>query len=447
LLWHDEAIGASGLVNMDVARGQPISRHGWLIISVPILTDRVAAEPASGFPQGGGSTMQAIALLALVVVGLVNPITPRELDDRLQTPIDAVAADVLAERIRASFPEKIDLAKGAHLVEGDSVAFVVEAPRGTKAVHLGGMLNHSQGFAMVPIGESGLWAYVAPIPDDTKFAYQVEADDKRLGGAVVEMPGWSYPPESAEQPGAKYGEYHAFSFRSEVFGNERTGWIYVPSAYDGQTPAALMVFQDGDAYKTERVGTVVDNLIAAGKMPVTILVLLNPGVNDDGSKNRSREYDTLSDQYARMLAEEVLPRVSKQYRLRDDPASRAIGGASSGGICAFTVAWERPELFGRVLSQIGSFTNIRGGHVYPELVRKAERKPIRVMMTDGTNDLVNRHGDWWQANQAMYAALAEKGYAVEFLKDRGFHAYWTCGRQLPRALEWLWQDVSTPRRP
>jgi enterochelin esterase family protein len=202
-----------------------------------------------------------------------------------------------------------------------------------------------------------------------------------------------------------------------------------------------MVFQDGDAYKTERVGTVVDNLIAAKKMPVTILVLLNPGTNDDGSKNRSVEYDTLDDRYARFLADEVLPMVSKDFKLRDDPKSRAIGGASSGGICAFTAAWHRPDLFGRVLSQIGSFTNIRGGHVTPELVAREPKKPIKVLLTDGTNDLINRYGDWWQANNAMFSALSAKGYDVHFIRDRGFHAYWTCGRQLPEALAWLWSDA------
>ena len=118
--------------------------------------------------------------------------------------------------------------------------------------------------------------------------------------------------------------------------------------------------------------------------------------------------------------------------------TRAIGGASSGGICAFTVAWNRPDLFGRVCSQIGSFTNIRGGDAYPDLIRGAPKKPIKVFLADGTNDLINEHGDWWQANEAMAAALRQKGYAFDFLQDRGFHAYWTCGKQLPEALRRTW---------
>jgi len=228
-------------------------------------------------------------------------------------------------------------------------------------------------------------------------------------------------------------------FRSKVFDNKRTGAIYVPAQYNpAGPPAALMVFQDGDAYLNEHVGTVVDNLIAAKTMPVTILLLLNPGINDDGKPNRSVEYDTLSDRYATFLETEALPRVARAYKLRDDPAWRAIGGASSGGICAFTAAWNRPDLFGRVCSQIGSFTNIRGGDAYPGLILSAPKKPIKVFLADGTNDLINDHGDWWQANEAMHAALKQKGYVVDFLQDRGFHAYWTCGRQLPEALRRTW---------
>ncbi len=302
------------------------------------------------------------------------------------------------------------------------------------------MVNHSRGLDLVPIGQTGLWVRVEPIPADTKFSYSFTAQGRRIGGAVVEMPDWSYPPESKEQPDASYGSYHPLAFRSEVFHNNRTGWIYVPARYNAHQPASLMVLQDGDAYKGEHVGTVVDNLIARGQMPVTILVLLNPGTNDDGQSNRSFEYDSLDNRYAKFLAEEVLPRVMKSYAISPDPSRHAIGGASSGGICAFNVAWHRPDLFRRVLSQIGSFTNIRGGGVYPELVRKESPRPIRVLLTDGTNDLINQHGDWWQANNAMYAALKEKGYDVRFLTDRGFHAFWTCGRQLPEALRWVWAE-------
>ncbi|GAC1463770.1 MAG: hypothetical protein NVSMB9_01630 [Isosphaeraceae bacterium] len=380
-------------------------------------------------------------LLSLLV--LVDPITPSQLNDALQVPPRGEAAGALAARIRAAYPEGTDL-KGSTqaptpLVEDGAVAFVVEAPADGPAPQVTGMVNHGRGLDLVPIGKTGLWARVEPIPSDTKFAFGYRVGGKTLASRVVEMPDWSYPPESREQPGRTYGTYKPLKFRSKVFQNERTGWVYVPAAYksDGP-PAALMVFQDGDAYKNEHVGTVVDNLIAARQMPVTILLLLNPGVNDDGKPNRSVEYDTLSDRYVKFLDEEALPAISRDYKLRPGAADRAIGGASSGGICAFTAAWHRPDLFGRVCSQIGSFTNIRGGDAYPSLVRKTPKKPIKVFLQDGTNDLINQHGDWWQANEAMDAALRAKGYDVEFLRDRGFHAYWSCGQRLPEALRKTW---------
>jgi enterochelin esterase family protein len=170
-------------------------------------------------------------------------------------------------------------------------------------------------------------------------------------------------------------------------------------------------------------------------------------VRADGRRNRSFEYDTLSDQYARFLLEEILPEVQKSVNLRQDAASRAISGASSGGICAFTVAWERPEAFSKVLSWIGSFTNIAsgesrraGGHNYPALIRKTPKKPIRVFLQDGENDLDNAHGNWPLANQQMAKALAFAGYDYQFVYGKGFHSAAHGRAILPDSLRWLWRD-------
>jgi enterochelin esterase family protein len=389
---------------------------------------------------------EEIAMIAAVLcmLALVEPITPSQLHDALQVPPRGPSAEKLAERIRAAFPAEADLKLGAKpMVDGSMVAFILEADASpAHPPRVAGMVNHGRGYDLVPIGETGLWARVELIPTDTKFAYTYNVGDRTVGRGIVEMPKWSYPPESRPQPGRSYGKTVPLAFRSRIFNNNRTGAIYVPVAYDPDgPPAALMVFQDGDAYLKEHVGTVVDNLIAEKKMPVTILLLLNPGGNDDGTSNRSVEYDTLSDRYATFLEQEAIPLVAKSYKLRNDPASRAVGGASSGGICAFTAAWNRPDLFGRVCSQIGSFTNIRGGDAYPQLIRGAPKRPIKVFLSDGTNDLINQSGDWWQANEAMAAALRAKGYDVDFLQDRGFHAFWTCGRQLPEALRRTWADA------
>ncbi|MDQ3813815.1 MAG: alpha/beta hydrolase-fold protein, partial [Armatimonadota bacterium] len=236
-------------------------------------------------------------------------------------------------------------------------------------------------------------------------------------------------------------------WKSNVFpGTERDWWVYVPAQYKPDSPACVMVFQDGGGVK-DYVPVVFDNLIAAGDMPITVGIFINPGTKDGGKSNRSFEYDTLSDQYARFLLEEILPEVEKTTKLRHDAASRAIAGASSGGICAWTVAWERPNEFGKVLSWIGSFTNIasgktlrEGGHNYPFLIRKTEKKPIRVFLQDGSNDLDNVHGNWPLANQQMAKALAFAGYDYQFVYGQGFHSAQHGRAILPDTLRWLWRD-------
>jgi enterochelin esterase-like enzyme len=257
--------------------------------------------------------------------------------------------------------------------------------------------------------------------------------------------------DSLPQEGVPKGTVTKYQFaNSTVYpGTVRDYWVYVPAQYDGTTPAAVMVFQDGEWYvNTERefrVPVVFDNLLHQGAMPVTIGIFINPGVipapDDQGEprKNRSVEYDTLSDAYARFLIEEMLPEVGKSYKLTDDPEQRAICGISSGGICAFTVAWERPDAFRKVLSHVGSFTNIRGGHVYPALIRKEEKRPIRVFLQAGEKDLDNAHGNWPLANMQMDKALAFAGYDYHFVMGTEGHNGKHGGAILPESLRWLWR--------
>ena len=241
-------------------------------------------------------------------------------------------------------------------------------------------------------------------------------------------------------------------FHSKVFPDTvRDWWLYLPSGADPAKPLALMVFQDGHDYiKPEgawRVPAVFDRLIHEGAMPATVGVFINPGhhlkapppQNPWRVSNRSLEYDTLNADYARFLIEEILPAVSQIQAISDNPAHRAIAGASSGGICAFTVAWQRPDQFGKVLSTIGSFTNIRGGHAYPSLIRTTERKPLRVWMQDGRKDLDNPHGNWPLGNQQMAAALRYMNYDFQFVFTDGAHDSKDAGPLLPEALRWLWR--------
>ncbi len=271
-------------------------------------------------------------------------------------------------------------------------------------------------------------------------------------------------PGSLPQQGVPHGRVERFAFtNSTIFpGTARDGWVYIPAQYDSSRAAALMVFQDGHAYVGTngqmRVPNVFDNLIARGDMPVTIGVFINPGHRGaDAPKaegwgnrdNRSFEYDSLGGAYARFLIDELLPFVVKTYDLKisEDPERRAICGMSSGGICAFTVAWERPDQFRKVLSHIGSFTNIRGGHHYPALIRKTERKPIRVFLQDGSNDLNNLHGDWPLANQSMASALRFAGYDYQFVFGDGAHNGKHGGAILPDSLRWLWRSEKAHSQP
>ena len=272
-----------------------------------------------------------------------------------------------------------------------------------------------------------------------------------LASSLAAAEPYKLGPDSERQEGVPQGETTQHRWEnSKVFpGTVRDYWIYVPKQYEAAKPTALMVFQDGGSYVNEkgqfRTTIVFDNLIHRGEMPPTIGIFLNPGVvpgSEPGAtprQNRSYEYDTPSEQYSTFLIDEILPQVAKKYNLTSDPDQRAIGGISSGGICAWTVAWERPDMFRKVLSHVGSFTNIRGGDVYPGLIRKTERKPIRVFLQDGENDLDNLHGNWPLANREMAAALKFAGYDYQFVMGEGGHSGIHGGAILPDSLRWLWR--------
>jgi enterochelin esterase-like enzyme len=227
----------------------------------------------------------------------------------------------------------------------------------------------------------------------------------------------------------------------------RDYWIYVPTQYDPGTPIGIMVFQDGEGYVDEegpfRVPIVFDNLIHKKTIPPLIGLFINPGESPPGTPwwatFRSYEYDSLGDTYARFLIEEMIPEVGKEYNLADDPKMRAICGISSGGICAFTAAWERPDFFHKVMSHVGSFTDIRGGHVYPTLIRRSAKRDIRVFLQAGSNDLDLIVGNWWLSNLQMEAALKFRGYDYKFVGGTGGHNGDHGGVILPESLEWLWR--------
>jgi len=283
------------------------------------------------------------------------------------------------------------------------------------------------------------------------FASAISAQDKKQPSPDDQyVPG----PDSKEKPDVPKGEITKYSWtESKVYpGTVRDYWVYVPKQYDASKPACVFVCQDGILYSAP---TVFDNLIYKKEMPVTIGIFIQPGdiplkegetpkKRPDGRpparRNRSVEYDTLGDTYARFLIEEILPEVGKKYNLTKDPEGRCIAGSSSGGICAFTVCWERPDQFRKCFTTVGSFTNIRGGNKYPELIRNSPKKPIRMFQQDGANDLVNQFGSWPEANKAMDAALEEKGYDHKFVFGEGVHSGKHGTAIFPDVMRWMWRD-------
>jgi enterochelin esterase family protein len=312
--------------------------------------------------------------------------------------------------------------------------------------------------------------YVKHVAADCKFAEGAKAAMRKPG---------EYPlmADSLPQEGIPKGRLEGpFEFKSKIIaGTVRRYWVFVPAQYNPKKPANVLVFQDGQRATNPngslRVPQAMENLIGKGQMPVTIGIFITPGnlsetypdnLGFSNPNNRRVEYDALNDTYARFLIEEMLPEVGRKYNLTDDPEKRVIGGTSSGAICAFTVAWQRPDMFRRVISMIGSYTSIGyepatadkpltpGGDLYPTLIRKNPIKPIRIYLQDGNKDLSNEHGNWYLANLQMLSAFeyanakADKDgtlgsrYEVNHQWGDGAHSDQHGGALLPEILKWIW---------
>jgi enterochelin esterase family protein len=286
----------------------------------------------------------------------------------------------------------------------------------------------------------------------------------RLAFAAGEDAFYKLGPDSLPQEGVPKGKLVGpATLPSNVFpGTAHTYWVYVPAQYDARKPASLIIFQDGQAMIAMngdvRAPNVLDNLIWRREIPVMIAVFINPGKTPeqpepvpsnwgDRTTNRPEEYNSLDDRYARVIVDELMPVLKSQYNISDNPDDHAIAGASSGAIAAFTVAWERPNHFRKVISIVGSFTNLRGGHVYPEKILAAEKKPIRIFIQDGRNDNRALRGnnydatrDWFAQNVKMVEALKQKGYDLNYTFGIGLHGQKQGGAILPEMMRWLWRD-------
>ncbi len=333
-------------------------------------------------------------------------------------------------------------------------------------------VDDAPGPAMSEIPATELWFALGKMKTGTSHSFFYTVQGARFGGRT-DVP--AYGPDSYPQAGVPQGKLsETLLHTSKIYdGMESEYWVYVPAQYDAKVAAALMVFQDGASYIKRdsdgiRVLDVLDNLIYQKKIPVMIGVFISPG-DISGAPNgktyefvkafsastgrtlkdsmRSVEYDTVSDRYARFLRDEILAEVQSKYNIRRDAYSRAITGLSSGGICAFNVAWQQPDQFSRVLSWIGSFASIQwqpgvidGGNVYPNKVRKEPKRNIRVWLQDGSEDLENQHGSWPLQNIQLANSLKLRDYDFHFSFGHGTHNAAHGSAEFPEELAWLWRD-------
>ncbi len=403
--------------------------------------------------SGTALLLPAVFTLA-TAAGAADRLSIRELRERLAAPPTRDGAQMLAAKVRRWFvPGGQGKATPLHRpgleIQGLQAAWAVEASgANTASIELA----DGQSLPMARIGGTTMFVATRDFPDGTALHWSCLADASRLlGDGRLET--FREPAEYIPRADRPHGRLARMPDRlgATYPGTRHIWWTYVPSQYDERRPACVMVFLDGPQF-TPYVPTLFDNLIAAGEMPVTVSVFVSPGIGSggEGLTQRSFEYDRLDDRYARFLLEEILPAVEERVRLRPEPEARAIAGMSSGGIAAWTVAWQRPDAFRKVVSWVGSFTNIAagptglgGGHNYEALIRRSPRKPIRIFLQDGSRDLDTEAGNWPLANQQMARALAYRGYDYWFAFGPGFHSDRHGRSLLPDTLRWLWRDQAT----
>jgi enterochelin esterase-like enzyme len=337
-------------------------------------------------------------------------------------------------------------ARGGNAVWGQDYLFVSDSPAPVSV-----SLDNQPAVPMAQVEGSSLWMLLTKMRTGVTHSFQYFSAGKPLGARGDAV---GYNPDSYARPGVPHGRVsEKQTIVSKLYDGMRSDyWVYASPGVDPAVPAALMVWQDGQGlvgdYSRSRLFTVTENLVAQKLLPPIVHVMISPGQSPDGRAMRSIEYDTVSDRYPRFLMEEVLPEVEKTYKLRPDGYSRAIGGESSGGICAFNVAWLMPDKFSRVHSAVGSFTSIQwhpqdkveGGNVYPFKVRKEPKRNIRIWMSDGADDLENNHGSWPMQNIQMANSLKLMEYDFHFRFGTAAHGGAQAALDLPESLAWLWRD-------
>ena len=364
----------------------------------------------------------------------------------LQTLIEAARTNSPA--LKKLLPETLfDLKeRGAAAVWGQDFLFAIESDAVSSV-----SVDKQPPMTMTRVPDSNIWYRLTRLRIGVTHNYHFYAGGKPLPVAYsYDVPG--YGPDSYPQPGVPRGTLSARkTVASKMYPDMPVEyWIYVSPGYDPARGAALMVWQDGQNLARGdlfafRLFTVTENLVQRKLIPPMIHVMIAPG---DRTRKRSVQYDTVSDRYGRFLMEEVLPEVEKSYKLRNDAYSRAIGGLSSGGICALNVAMYLPDRFSRVLSGIGSYVALQwhpeekldGGNIYPFKVRREPKRNIRVWMSDGADDQEGGAGSWPLQNIQLANSLKLRGYDFHFRFGEGMHANAQAAMDLPDSLIWLWRD-------
>jgi enterochelin esterase-like enzyme len=400
----------------------------------------------------------SVVALALVIVGALYPLPGYGMERAAMDQLLALA------RTRPDSPEFRDalvkhlgdapIKSGeAYNSNGPDFIWAVES-----AIQPSMILDDQPAGRMRRIAGSHLWFHTAQLRVGTSHRFHYLINGAKFGGSV-DVP--AYTPDSYQRPGVPQGRLsEKLVHTSKLYGGmESNYWIYVPAQYDPAVPAALMVWQDGERYITRnteelcrlcpslyRLQEVTDNLIHDKKIPVVIHVFVSPGTLN-GKPLRSILYDTVSDKYGQFLVEELLPEVYAKYNIRKDAYSRAIQGQSSGGIAAFTVAFNHPESFSRVYTVVGSFTALQwkpgeldGGNIYPFKVRREPKRNLRVWMNDGSEDQEANSGSWPLQNIQLANSLKLKGYDFHFSFGGGTHHAALAASELPECLTWLWRD-------
>ena len=384
------------------------------------------------------ATMRRLLLFLVAAAACFAQTSP------LEELIDAARGGPSAPGLKDSITTTLS-ARGGTAVWGQDYLFVADSPAPVTI-----SIDQQPAEPMVQIPGSSFWMLLTKMRTGVTHSYQYYASGKPLGARGDAV---GYNPDSYEKPGVargKVSEKHTIT--SRIYdGMKADYWVYASPGVDPNMPAALMVWQDGQGlvgeYSRMRLFTVTENLVHQKLIPPMVHVMIAPGQSAEGKAMRSIEYDTMSDRYAKFLMEEVLPEVEKTYKLRPDAYSRAIAGESSGGICAFNVAWLMPDHFSRVHSAVGSFTSIQwhpeekldGGNVFPFMVRKQPKRNIRVWMSDGSDDLENNHGSWPMQNIQMANSLKFRAYDFHFRFGTAAHGGAQASLDLPESLTWLWR--------